>query len=328
MKRPSIPPVAMLVVALGLLFVGGLVRAEVVERIAAVVNDDIILMSEVEEAAQSWRSVLAGIRDPEEFRAKQREIHLQVVELLIEEHLLQQQIRDLNIEIGADEVDAAIARVMEQNQIPDQAALRIALQRQGIEWDEYRTEVSKQLAKWRFIHAKFSSRVKIPEEEIRAAYQKEVEQAVPEFEYRARHILLRVPTEAPDSEREEQQRRAHEALARLAAGEDFVELSVVYSEGPTAKFGGDLGYFRKGVMVKAFEDAVLKLKVGEISGVVESPFGFHIIQLTDRRDVPMRTYEQAEPEIGQRLREEAMQHEMTAWLKQIRQKAFVKIHID
>jgi peptidyl-prolyl cis-trans isomerase SurA len=302
-------------------------QAVIVERIAAVVNDEIIMMSEVEEAAQSWRSMLAGIRDPEQRQAKQKEIYMQILDALIEDRLLLQQIAELKIEISAEDVDDAIARVMEQNNIPNMTALRMALQRQGIEWEDYRVEVTKQLAKWRFIHAKFSARVKIPDEEVKAAYQKEVEQADPEYEYRARHILVRVDADASPDVRADKLQKAKEALARLKAGEDFTELAVQYSEGPTAKFGGDLGYFRKGVMVHAFEDAVVKLKIGEISDVVESPFGYHVIELTDMRPVPVRTYEQAEPELRQKLREEAMQVEMAVWLKQIRQKAFIDIKL-
>ncbi len=311
-----------------LLLLSPIARAEVVERIAAVVNDEIILLSEVKEQAQSYQSMLVGIRDPEQLTTKKNEIYTKVLDQLIEDMLLEQQLKELKFDVDEKEVDAAIERVMAQNNIPDKETLKKALFQQGIEWTEYRKQIGKQLRKWNFINAKVGNRVKISEAEVKTAYEKENISAAQEYEYRARHILFRLLKSDTAEVEQAQRQRAEDALARYRSGEDFEALARELSEGPTARFGGDLGYFRKGVMVKAFENAVLKLSVNEVSPVVKSPFGFHVIQLADKRPVPPKGYEEARAEISARLREEAMKREMKTWVQQLRSKAFIDIKMN
>lgn len=301
--------------------------AEVVERIAAIVNDEVILLSEINAAADSYQGMLVGIRDPEARREKEQEVNMKVLEMLIEDELLEQQITELKLSINEKEIDEAINRVMQQNNIPDQDTLKMALSRQGIDWSNYRDEVAKQLRKWRFISAKFSARIKISDEEVKEAYEKEQAMEQREYEYRARHILFRVAKEDPEAKRAMQLAKAEGILQRLEAGDDFATLARQFSEGPTAKFAGDLGYFRKGIMVKNFEKAALALEVGQISGIVETTFGYHIIKLTDKRPLPSRTLEEAEPEIRNRIREEQMKLEMAVWMTQVRNKAYVEVKL-
>ncbi len=318
--------IACLIIGLG--FLSAPASAEVVERIAAIVNDDIILLSEVEEVARSYRSMLVGIRDPDRRTAKEKEIHTKVVDSLIEDKLLQQQMKELNFSVSEREVDGAIERVMKQNNIPDQDTLKEALKQQGIEWTKYRGEVRKQLEKWQFINAKVGNRIKISDAEVELTYEKEKDSQESEYEYRASHILFRVAADDSPARDAAQRTRAEETLERLKAGEAFSQLAKELSEGPTARFGGDLGFFREGVMVKAFEDTVLALSEGETSGVVRSPFGYHIIRLTEKREVVSGGVDEAKSDIRQRLREEAMQREMAVWLKQLRGKAYVDIKFD
>jgi len=302
--------------------------AKVVERIAAIVNNEIILLSELEMAAQSWRSMLIGIRNPEEKLSKQREINMKVLNTLIEDKLLEQQIEELKVDVGEKEVDEAINRVMRQNKVPDLATLKMALSRQGIKWDDYKDEVRRQLRKWKFINAKFSSRVKISDEEIEAEFEKQKVKKEQKFEYRASHILFRSIEEDSQEMQEAKVAKAEAILSRIRSGEDFAKLAREFSEGPTSKYAGDLGYFREGVMVESFENAVKMLKVGEITDVVRTPFGLHIIKLTDKRAVESESEDNVRNEIRAKLREDAMKREMAVWLNQIRNKAYIDIKIE
>lgn len=317
----------LIAVILNILLVSSVAFGEIVEKIAAIVNNETILLSELEMAAESWRSSLVGISDPKEKMMKKHEIDLKVLNTLIEDKLLEQQIEEFKVDVGDKEVEEAINRVMRQNNIPDIATLQMALSRQGIEWDDYRSEVKRQLRKWKFINAKFSSRVKISDEEIDAEYKKQSVKNSKEYEYRASHILFRSVDEDNQKSKDAQKAKAEAVLKRVRAGEDFGVLAREFSDGPTSKYAGDLGYFREGVMVEAFEDAVKKLKVGEVSGVVKTPFGFHVIKLTDRRAVETDSEENIKNEIRAKLREEAMKSEMAVWLNQIRNKAYIDIKI-
>jgi len=298
---------------------------ETVDRIAAVVGDEIILLSEVQEQAKSWSGVLQGISNPAELERKRNEILGEVLNELIDDILLEQQIKELNYQVSDSEVEAAIQRIISQHNIPNVDTLKYALAKQGKSWKQYREEVRKQLRRWQFINAKVGHRVKISDEEVREQYEKE-SSGEREKEYHARHILFRVQGEDAGLEARQRQ-NALDALARLRAGEDFEKLAREVSEGPTARFGGDLGWFRKGVMVKEFEDAVLKLKKGEISEAVRTPFGWHVILLDDVRSVAVRSFEDMAPEIRQQLREEEMQRQMITWLRDLRKKSFVDVKL-
>lgn len=317
-----------LLLAVGLFWPYSPGNAEVVERIAAIVNDEIILWSEVMREAEAWRGMLVGIRDPGKLMAKKKEVHHKVLDSLVEDLLLYQQIKELGMKVSEVEVDNAIKNVMDKNNIPDEATLKTALKQQGIEWKDYRESVTKQLNKWQFINAKVGSRVKISDEEVRDQYEKEMVSQVREYEYRASHILFRVAKTDKAEKTADQKERAERALVRARAGEDFAALARELSEGPTARHGGDLGYFQKGVMVRDFEHAVIQLETGEVSGVVRTPFGFHVVKLEDKRPVSVTTFEESKEKIRGRLREEEMQRQMVIWLKELRRKAFVRVLID
>lgn len=298
---------------------------ETVDRIAAVVGEEIILLSKVQEEALAWASILQGISDPAELERKRAEIYGEVLDQLIDDILLEQQIKELNYQVSDSEVEAAIQRIITQHNIPNVDTLKDALAKQGKSWKQYREEVKKQLRRWQFINAKVGHRVKVSDEEVREQYDKE-SMGEREQEYHARHILFRVQGEEPGLEARQKQ-NALDALARLRAGEDFEKLAKEISEGPTARFGGDLGWFRKGVMVKEFEDAVLSLEKGEISEAVRTPFGWHVILLDDIREVAVRSFEDMAPEIRQQLREDEMQRQMTTWLRDLRKKSFVDVKL-
>ncbi|RJO63053.1 MAG: hypothetical protein C4523_21495 [Myxococcales bacterium] len=302
--------------------------AEMVERIAAVVNDEIILYSDVVAAAQTWQAMIVGIRDPEQRTARQQEVYRKVLDSLIEDRLLEQQLKELGIKVSDREIDEAIERVMTQNRISDKETFRMALSRQGIDYQEYRDNIAKELRKWQFISARFGNKVKISDEEVRSAWEKEQAMSGEEYEYRASHVLFRVTKDDPPEKEGQQREKAEAARTRVLAGEGFAAVARETSEAPNASFGGDLGYFREGVMMKEFEDAVVALKVGEVSPVVRTPFGFHVILLADKRPVPSRTFEEAREELREKLRQQEMNREMATWLKQLRQKAYVDVKLD
>lgn len=130
----------------------------------------------------------------------------------------------------------------------------------------------------------FKDKVKITDEEIREYYEDNLASFRVKRQIKARHILFRLPPDATKEQEKKVRKKAEEVLKEARAGKDFAELAKKYSEGPTKSKGGDLGYFSKGMMVKPFEDAAFKLKKGEISDLVRTRFGYHIIKVEDMRD--------------------------------------------
>ncbi|MBW1998131.1 MAG: peptidylprolyl isomerase [Deltaproteobacteria bacterium] len=147
----------------------------------------------------------------------------------------------------------------------------------------------------------FKDQVRITDEQIRAYYEDNIERFREEKKIKARHILLKVPPDATKEEEEKVKERALEVLKKAKGGEDFAGLAKKYSEGPTKDKGGDLGYFARGQMVKAFDEEAFKLKKGEISDLVRTPFGYHIIKVEDIKEAKTKALEDVKEKIREEL---------------------------
>ncbi len=150
----------------------------------------------------------------------------------------------------------------------------------------------------------FRDKVDISQEEIETYYETNIDDFVVQKEVKARHILIGVSPDADPEKIEEARKRAEEVLAKAKKGEDFASLAEKYSEGPTAKKGGDLGYFPRGRMVREFEDAAFSSAPGEISPLVRTRFGFHIIKVEDVREERTRGLDEVRTSIESTLRDQ------------------------
>ncbi|MBW2136703.1 MAG: SurA N-terminal domain-containing protein [Deltaproteobacteria bacterium] len=147
----------------------------------------------------------------------------------------------------------------------------------------------------------FKEQVKITEQQIRDYYEENIERFKEEKQVKARHILFRLSPDAMEEKEREVKGRARAVLEKAKAGEDFASLAKEYSEGPTKDKGGDLGYFSKGQMVKAFDEAVFKLKKGEISDLVKTSFGYHIIKVEDIKEARTKGLDEVKKQIRDEL---------------------------
>ncbi len=171
--------------------------------------------------------------------------------------------------------------------------------------DAYKTDEQRNVKYLAFTAAASAGQVSLTDDEVRAEYQRSLGRyTVPETR-RARHILFKVDADTPAGDREAKRRQAEEVLAKAREqGADFAGLATIYSEDATAANGGDLGYFGRGRMVKPFEEAVFSMQKGEVSDIVETRYGYHIIKLEDIRPARVRPLEEVRAEIEARLRQE------------------------
>jgi len=153
----------------------------------------------------------------------------------------------------------------------------------------------------------FKKGVKITQEEIKDYYEENMEQFIEEKKVKVRHILLKVKEGASEEEKDKIRKKAERILKLAKEGEDFARLAKRYSEGPSAKQGGELGYISRGQRVKEFEDAVFSMKKGEIRGPVKTRFGYHIIKVEDIKEKRIRPIEEVREEIREILKERKAQ---------------------
>jgi peptidyl-prolyl cis-trans isomerase D len=150
----------------------------------------------------------------------------------------------------------------------------------------------------------FTDKVDISQEEIKIYYETNIDDFLVQKQVKARHILIEVSPDADPGKIEQARKKAEEILAKAKQGEDFASLAEKYSEGPTAKKGGDLGYFPRGRMVREFEDAAFSLQAGEISSLVRTRFGFHIIKVEDVREERTQGLDEVRTSIESTLRDQ------------------------
>jgi peptidyl-prolyl cis-trans isomerase D len=169
--------------------------------------------------------------------------------------------------------------------------------------EEFREPERLRIEYLKFDPARFAGEVQPTDEEIRTYYEAHENEFKRPEEVRARHILLKADASMPNEKREEIRARANEILAKARAeGADFAALAKEYSEDVTKDSGGDLGFFGRGVMTENFEQAAFSLEPGAVSDVVETPFGFHIVRVEEKRPAGVQSIEDARQDIIEKVR--------------------------
>jgi peptidyl-prolyl cis-trans isomerase SurA len=307
---------------------GGVARAEVVDKVAAVVNRDVIALSEVQQRAAPELARLASERDPRKRSEQRAQLMKQALDALIADKLIDAEVRELGLAVTAAEVEEAIADVQKQNGVSDQQQFEQLLAREGYTMKSYREFLGKQISRSRLMQMRVASKVKVTEEDLKAAYAQYSKMEGDEAEVHARHILVTVDAKATPEQVEEARKKAL-AIAEEARrpGMNFEALARARSEGPSREDGGDLGFFRRGVMVPAFEQAAFSLKVGEVSEPIRTNFGWHVLKVEERRSVGVTSYEEMRGKLEQQLRLQKTEKFADQYVQELRKKAVIEVKI-
>ena len=293
--------------------------AEIKDRIAAVVNGHPITLSEVEERTGPE---LARIPPGPAAAAQRKEITRQALGQLIDEQLVQSEASALGIDVGEDELQRLVEQLARENRM-DMTQFRQALAQQGMTIESVRESLKRQQLMVRLLQYKVKPR-KVSDEEVQAAYANLTKSA--DHEVRARDIFISAPDGATQSQESAARAKADAALRRIRAGESFAKVARDVSDGPTAKEGGDLGYFRRGQMLPQLEQPAFTLQPGEVSDLIRvhgDHGGYHVVTVEDRRRLPARPLSEMQEEIRNRLASESVAKEREHYLSQLRKTAQV-----
>ena len=314
---------------LGMILVAQLGAPELVDRVAAMVDDSPILLSEVEQRAEpEIQRLQAENPEPQELAHRREAMLRQALQVLIDEQLLQGQLKESNVEISDQQLDEAIADVKTRNGIPDDATFVKALAHENLTMETYRRQLRRQLEKQKLLNTKVRGQVKVGDDDLKAEYERTYVQVTGEQEVHARHILLQLKRDASAAEDNALRQRAQEIAQRLRAGADFAKLARELSDGPSASQGGDLGYFRRGVMVAEFEKVAFSLPIGAVSDPVRTQFGWHLIQVIDRRRAPPPPFDTVKEELRQKLQRDQADRLTQDYLTSLRKDAAIEIKMD
>lgn len=306
------------------------VMANVVDRNVAIVNDDTITLSEVNEFGKPYFQKVVEQTPREHLEQALQQAKMAVLGKLIDRRLMLQEAKKLGIQVTDQEVDSARQRVMETNKVNREQFLK-ELGEMGTTEAQYREELRDQILSSKLINHEVRTRVVIPEDKIRSYYETHYVEDVEGGNYSILQIGVSWDTPlAGGAILSQNEARANaEEIRKLAAkGEDFKELAKKYSDLPSAVDGGDLGSFERDEMAPHIREAVLHLKSGEISQVVEFGKSYQIFKLdakqTGQQEVKA-SYESVKEKIREQLGQEAMEQRFKDWMQSIRDKAYIKI---
>ncbi len=276
MKMTALPSLLALLAGLLLSLPGQAEQA--LNRIVAVVNDGVVLQSQLDRRTDQIRQQLLE-RDT---RLPPMDVlRKQVLERLILEEIQLQLAASMNIRIEDELLNANLRQMAEANNL-DLAGFRQALEAEGYSFAEFRDEVRKQLIIARLHAQQVENRIQVSEQEIENLLTSQ-EQGADDREYLLSHILVALPEAASPQQIQEAQARTERLLERLRAGEEFSQMAVAESDGQQALEGGSLGWRKASQLPSLFADVARNLERGEISEPIRSASGFHIVRMDDLR---------------------------------------------
>ena len=297
---------------------------QVVDRVAALVNGEVVTLSDLtERAGAEWARI--DRMDPGKEKDAARVATLKrVFDLLVAERLLQDQAKTLQLEVTDAQVDAAVGDIKTRNRFDD-AQLDQALAEQGLTRSEFRSQIRRELETYQVLQYKVRGRVKVTDDDVRNYYQTHPGEFGGQTEVHVRHIFLPIAEGAPKADEQRAYALGEKVLARLKAGEDFAQVAREISKGPSAPDGGDLGWLRRNTIQKSLEDVAFKLEPGQISGLVRAGPGLHILKVEERRVGGGKKFEDVSDEIKNRLFEEQVGTYRQQYIDELKRDALVEI---
>ena len=245
-----------------------------------------------------------------------------VLDELITYTLMTQEARTRNVTVTDAEVDA---RIKQMRAGGNDAQFKKALDARSMTVEQLRTDARIQLTIEKMMQAQVAGLAAATDADARQFYEKNPEKFQQQETVRASHILLRVDPKAPEGARAAARTRMEGLLKRARSGEDFAALAKAHSQDGSAAQGGDLGYFERGAMVPAFSEAAFSLKPGEISDVVTTEFGLHVLKVLDRKAPSTVPYEQVSGRIVEFLSAQKKQEHARQFIEEARKRAQIEV---
>ena len=245
-----------------------------------------------------------------------------ILEGLIEREVLFQESQKAGIKVSDQKVDEQLAGI--KKRFPSEEEFNRALAGMNLTEAEVRSQIKRGLAIRELIDQNVANKVVITDEETSAYYKANPQLFKEPEQVKASHILIKVEPAADDAAKTAARKKITDIQQKLKSGGDFAELAKENSEGPSAARGGDLGYFKRGQMVKPFEDAAFSMKTNEVSGLIETRFGYHLIKVYDKKPEQTLSYEDVKDKIAQRLKQEQIEKAATLYVDNLKKGAKVE----
>jgi parvulin-like peptidyl-prolyl isomerase len=296
----------------------GVIKGEIADRIVAIVDDKVITLSQLDKFLGPYLET--------ETLEKKKFMRQQVLNSMINEIIFEHEAIRKGIDVTEAEIEAFIENMMKQKNL-NKEEMKREIRREGFTWEEYREKLKRQIQRIRLINMEVKSHIMVTKEDIKKAYDENISKYQKKESVHIKQIFLSISTKTSPSEIERKKSLAIEIRDRLKKGESFSEVAKEFSEEPAGKEGGDLGTFGKGQLILEVEKKAFSMQVGEISEIIQSQVGLHIIKLLEKKEGKIIPIEEVDLELREKIYNKKIEASFGKWLTDLRAKAFIEIKL-
>jgi peptidyl-prolyl cis-trans isomerase SurA len=293
---------------------------EIVEEIVAIVNDDIITLSQYKQYHDSLYQMLRAQLQGEEFDKQYTKLKGEILDNMITDLLLLQLAKEKQLNV-TEQVRATVEQIKKDNNIESDEQLRRELNRQGLDYEQWLKQLEENLLRQALIFTEVDRSITIEDSETVNYYKLHSEEFVEPEEYKLHAIYLSSEQRSQD----ELQTLKKEVENRIKAGDDFGAVAGQYSDGSIKQNQGDLGTLKKGELDATLQAAIASLKPGEITAWVQAKAGWYLLKLEEKKESRLKSFEEVKKEIEEKIFSEKRTQKLQEFLKEIKEKSYIKI---
>ena len=287
----------------------------------AIINGSVITIEEFNRELNPVKQKI--LQQKQKISSTQLEdIEKKILENLIDLELLFQESQNNGIKVEKEKIDSQMKSLKQK--LPNNTEFKKLLTELKLSESALKLKIKKGIAIQELIESRITQKIKISDKESKVFYDTNPDFFKQSEQVKASHILIKVSPEADEITKSEAKQKLRQIQQKLNKNEDFATLAKEFSEGPSKINGGDLGYFQRGQMVKAFEDAAFSLKPEEVSDIVKTQFGYHLIKVVDKKLKKTIPYEDVKNNLVQHLKQEKTKQKVKLYIQTLREKAKIE----
>ncbi len=318
--KRSISLIVLSIIASAILIVPS--SAKIVDKIVAVVNNEVITKSEVDRLLYPiYQQYLEIYKDEEELYKQLDNRRLEILRQLVDDRLLLSEARKLAIVVEAEEIDEYVVGI--ERELRDKGLqLDNLLKEQNLTLLDLRNKYKDQVLIKKAVEQQVYSSVRVQPSDISRYYTEHIEDYTQPEQVAVETIMIKLESVRTPIESRQLADDVHKMVTN---GADFKEIASNYSEGPNKDKGGNLGFVARGELLKEIDSVIFFMKPNEISEVIETPVGYHIFRVTDRKEEKVLAFEEVRMQVSGLLFRKRAQEEFTEWLEKLRSNAYISI---
>ncbi|MBS3819219.1 peptidyl-prolyl cis-trans isomerase [bacterium] len=319
MNKPKICLLTIFILCTAVFLSGG----EVIEAIVAVVNDDVITLSEYRKEFEKQYQNLRSQYEGEEFTQRYDNLKKNLLESMITDLLLFQEAKKRDMDVS-EQVRRTIENIKKENAIESDEKLKQLMRQQGINFEDWKEQIERNQMKQAVIFSEVVRDISVDDSDLVEYYNQHKEEFVEPEEYELSAIYV----SSQDKSKEEVEKKKKDILEKLDSGEKFAQVASEYGEGPEKKSQGSLGTFKKGELAENLEKAVEKLEVGERTPWIKIQNGWYLYKLKGKKEKRVKPFDEVRKKIEEKLFNQKREKKMQQFLQELREKNYVKIKIS